>query len=449
MRTFILASLALAATSVPVSAQEVPSDLDAALVSYFQAEPSEARDEIAARIAAMPGVTPEAVGQRLHKLPLWLSVRPGTTSYSMEIGEDEQRTVWVRVPSGYEPGRPWPVMIALHGQGGRAEEMLSFAVGLLADKADEMIVAAPQAVLSGPFDPQNESELNQPVHLLQLLRRRYHVDSNRVFLIGYSKGGHRTAATGVMFADQFAGIVCMAGIMAPLPQREGLYSYFLPNLQHLPVLMVWGEQDDKGPSGKPASNGGIAAVNRRLARVLEERDLPITMVELPGVGHLGVRPPSDAWAALLAKTRACYPTETAHCFRLPEQGRAYWLRLVEFVGEPWMDPQLRIELRPGEDPQEALLRAIRLKLGRLEGRIDGQLVAVHSKRAKELDVLLQERLVDFDRPITIKMNGRRAYEGMVEPRVETLLEVAAEDWDFDRLFPVCVRIAIGRRGHQM
>ena len=109
---------------------------------------------------------------------------------------------------------------------------------------------------------------------------------------------------------------------------------------------------------------------------------------------------------MLANTRARYPKDTAHCFRVPEQGRAYWLRLVQFAGEPWRDARLRIELRPGEDPQEALLRAIRLKLGRLEGRIDGQLVTVHSKRAKELDVLLQERLVDFDRPITIKMNGR-------------------------------------------
>jgi hypothetical protein len=123
--------------------------------------------------------------------------------------------------------------------------------------------------------------------------------------------------------------------------------------------------------------------------------------------------------------------------------------LVRFAGEPWRDDRLRIDLRRGEDPQEALLRAIRLKLGRLEGRVEDQLVTVRSKRAKELDVLLHERLVDFDRPITIKMNGRRAFEGIVEPRIETLVEVAAEDWDFDRLFPVRVRIGIGRRGHQM
>ncbi|UCG31898.1 MAG: hypothetical protein JSU68_09555 [Phycisphaerales bacterium] len=445
----ILASLALTATGLSISAQEALSDLDAALVSYFQAESPEARDEIVGRIAGMPGVTAGAVGQRLHELPLWLPVRAGTSSFPMDVGDGEQRTVCVRVPSDYDPGRPWPVLIALHGSGGRAKEMLGFAAGLLGEKAEDMIVAAPQAVLNGPFDPQNESELNQPVHLLRLLRRRYHVDSNRVFLIGYSKGGHRTAGASVMFADQFAGSVCMAGIMAPLPQREGLYSYFLPNLQHLPMLMVWGELDDQGPSGKPGSTGGIAAVNRRLAEALETRDLAITMVELPGVGHAGVRPPSEQWVALLARTRACYPTETAHCFRFPEQGRAYWLRLVRFAGEPWRDAQLRIDLRPGEDPQEALLRAIRLKLGRLEGHVEGQLVTVRSKRAKELDVLLHETLVDFDRPIIVKMNGRRAFEGLVEPRIDTLLEVASEDWDFDRLFPVRVRIGIGRRGRQM
>ena len=240
----------------------------------------------------------------------------------------------------------------------------------------------------------------------------------------------------------------LAGSMMPLPQREGLYSYFLPNLNHLPMLMIWGELDDQGPSGKPGSGGGIVSANRRLAQALERMQVPITLVELPGVGHLGVCPSPAQLAALLGSARQRYPPDVLHCFRFPGQGRAYWLKLVEFAGQPWEDDRLQIDLRPGEEAREALLRAIRRRLGRLKGKIEGQLITIHTKKVKTLDVLLHDALIDLDKPITIRMNGRLAFRGMVERRVQTLLELAAEEGDFERVFSARVRIAIGRRGRQ-
>jgi len=448
MRLLILTGFALAVLTADIEAQERLEALDAALVAYFQADSPAARAGLAAGVAAMPGITVDVVAQRLHQLPLWPAAPPGRTSFDMEGKPGERRAVWVRVPPDYDPAQAWPVMIALHGTHGRAEHMLDFAVSLLGRQADRMIVAAPQGQLGDWHHTEEAADVDQPIRVLRRLRRRYHVDSDRVFLAGYSLGAHRTCTTSAMFADQLAGALPLAGSAVGLPLRDKLWDRFLPNWRHLPVLLVWGEVDTKGPTGEEAPGGGIAGLNQRLARMAQARKLPLTAIELPGVGHRGVVPPADRLAELLGWQRQHYPRPVSHWFRFPNQGHAYWLKLIEFVGEPWTDQRIQVRIQPGQDADEALLLEMRRRLAKLEGTIDGQRITVRAKRAKVLEVLLHDELVDLDRPITIKLNGRMAFKGLVERRVETLLELAAEDWDLDRVFPARVRIAVGQRGWQ-
>jgi hypothetical protein len=311
-----------------------------------------------------------------------------------------------------------------------------------------MVVAAPQAAWNGPFDIHDELETDQPVRTLRELRRRFHIDSNRVFVTGYSKGGHRTCSASVMFADQFAGSLPLAGSMA-LPQGEGLFPQFLPNLQYLPMLMVWGALDTTGPNGKESPSGGIAGLNRSFAKVSGQMSLPLTTFEHPELGHGGIIPPPDELSTLLSERRTLYPPEISHWFRYPGQGRAYWVRLVEFQGQPWSDGRVHVQLKRGDNPDEAFLRETRRRMGKLQGHIEGQTVTVRSKRVIVVDILLNDELVDLNEPVRIKLNGRKAFDGLLERRIDTLLDVAASDWDFDRLFCTRIRVKLGRRGKQM
>jgi hypothetical protein len=250
-----------------------------------------------------------------------------------------------------------------------------------------------------------------------------------------------------MFADQFAGTIPIAGCMG-LPQREGLYPQFLPNLRHLPMLLCWGELDTKGADGQESPLGGIAGINRRFTEAAQKMMIPVTPFEQQGVGHGGVRPPVRELDDILAARRTLYPTDVSHWFRFPEQGQAYWLSLAEFLGEPWTGRQLHVQLGPGDDPDEQILLETRRRMGEITGAIQGQLITIHARRAKALDVLLADPMLDLDQPVQIRFNGRRAFDGPVERRIETLLDVAARDWDFDRVFPARVRLTIGRRGRQ-
>ena len=73
---------------------------------------------------------------------------------------------------------------------------------------------------------------------------------------------------------------------------------------------------------------------------------------------------------------------------------------------------------------------------------------VESAEAGRAPEDVQQR-ADLDEPVRIKLNGRKAFEGVLERRVDTLLDVAASDWDFDRLFCTRIRVKLGRRGKQM
>lgn len=428
-------------------AQSAADEMDSDLIAYFTTEDGTDRADIAARVAGREGATVERIAGRLHHLPLWFAAEPGNSAFGLDLGDGQPRDIHVRIPPAYDPSRPWPLMISLHGTRGRAKHALAFAASFLAERADEMIVAAPQGAWNGPFNIHDELETDQPVRVLRALRRRYHIDSNRVFLTGYSKGGHRACSASVMFADQFAGSLPLAGSMV-LPQGQGLFPQFLPNLRYLPMLMVWGALDTKGPSGRESTTGGIAGINRLFAEAVRQSDLRVTAFEYPDRGHGGILPPADELAALLDQHRVLYPPQVSHWFRYPGQGRAYWLRLVAFQGEPWSDARIHVELKRGDDPHEAFLRATRRRMGKLQGSIEGQTVTVRSKRVKVVEVLLHDGLIDLDRPVRIKLNGRRAFDGLLERRVETLLELAASDWDFDRVFSARVSIALGRRGRQ-
>jgi hypothetical protein len=214
------------------------------------------------------------------------------------------------------------------------------------------------------------------------------------------------------------------------------------------MLLCWGELDTKGADGKESTLGGIAGINRRFVEAAQEMMLPVTPFEQRGVAHGGVRPPAGELEGILAARRAVYPAEVSHWFRFPAQGRAYWLSLAEFLGEPWTGRQLHVQLGPGDNPQEKILQETRRRMGKITGTIQGQLITIHARRIKALDVLLADPMLDLDQPVQIKFNGRRAFDGPVERRIETLLEVAARGWDFDRLFPARVRLTIGRRGRQ-
>ena len=118
----------------------------------------------------------------------------------------------VLLPDGYDPEKPAPLIIALHGRGGNGK---SIAVHWK-EIANEVgaIVVAPDALrpLVGGYEWRfvDESEW-LTLFTLDRMLERYAIDERRVVLTGFSQGAQVAFTTGVRHPERFCGLVLVSG----------------------------------------------------------------------------------------------------------------------------------------------------------------------------------------------------------------------------------------------
>jgi hypothetical protein len=82
------------------------------------------------------------------------------------------------------------------------------------------------------------------------------------------------------------------------------------------------------------------------------------------------------------------------------------------------------------------------------GRVDlvrqGNVVEASTEGVRAFTLLLSPSLFDFRKPIAIVVNGRMAFEGVVEPSVATMLKWAARDNDRTMVFGAELKIELGK-----
>lgn len=430
----------MACADAPAPATQ-PASEDAEFIalvqSYFQEPARSKRAAIAARIETTEGATLQRVADALGQVKLWQEQPPGTQQISVQTARPDRQVhvteVHVRVPEGYDPARAYPLLLGLPGANASAEEYLRFAARLLGDQVDEFLIVSPE-VYDGVWLGSIEEESHDLPRLLMELRRAYHIDTDRVYVSGYSLGGHASFSIAALYGDWFAAAVPLAGTFVTQAGWESV-ELLLPNLRHVPVLAVYGELDRDESSEEGDENSGISGSNRYLAKLLRRTPAPIEFVEIPDVGHDGVVPPSEKFLQLVRRTRPHKMQRIDHRFRYPAQGHAAWLQQIAFQGEVWDSDQIVVMPARDESYSEAVTAELSERLAYLGGRIEGQAIHVQSHRCAKIELLLSGELIDLDKPVEIYLDGTRRYEGSAKPTITTMLEVANEDWDFKRLWP--------------
>lgn len=164
------------------------------------------------------------------------------------------RNYLVHIPPQYDPQRPTPVVIALHGGGVNAA--FTVATSGLNRKADQanFVVVYPEGTGFGPFLTWNAGGVlgwfgaTQPNDvqflrsLLDDLESRVNVDSRRVFATGLSNGGMMCYRLAAEMSDRIAAIAPIAGTQArdfPLPERA------------VPLVHFHGTRDNFVPPNGP------------------------------------------------------------------------------------------------------------------------------------------------------------------------------------------------------
>lgn len=402
--------------------------------AYLAAGDAAERAAAVERLVRHPDYQPSRLPGWLHRAWTFPDTQPGTHTLEVAIGEGESRRVHLVVPDGYRADRPWPLIYALHPSGVKGADWAGQVRTMLGSRAREFVIAAPDDYTQNyiaarpPFSPEHPA-------ILDAVARAVHVDADRVYPLGYSKGGFGTWFVALYYADRFAGATALAAAFDVTVDEGGFWKHVIANVTHLPIYNAWGERDAlvaRDLEEQPV--GTLAEQNRRFADAVFGMGLPITNVEVPGAGHYGMSPPGAPLVTVLAARRVHDPRQVSHSFRHLHQASAYWLEGVSWTGDHWGEQRPAIPApREGESRRAAVARAIEPLMGRLEGRIDGQTIRVTRRHVGDLVVWLGDKTIDWGRPVRVEVNGTLAFEGRLTRDPAIALARAAATMDFERL----------------
>jgi len=194
------------------------------------------------------------------------------------------------VPSSYTPARPAPLIVDLHGLNiTPLMQMLFDGTTDFAQRYGFIVVAPMGFSVSGWWGARNGTEVataatkpGTDVHyssselseidamaVLKLIREKYAVDSQRIYLMGHSMGGAGTYYLGGKYNDIWAGIapISAAGGVADTAAAQRFRSFA--------TLLLHGEKDSI-----VSANG-----SRRAAMLLQTVGAQHVYLEFPGQDH--------------------------------------------------------------------------------------------------------------------------------------------------------------------
>lgn len=421
-----------------------------AVARYFAADDAGGRAAATEALAAAEGYDRARLPGILHSADLFERVPTGRSEVVSAAGHGHARRVLLHVPKGYDPSRPWPLVVAYHSGGGSADSMLPSTLRMLGDRADSFVVAAPHHYRQTGLDhPRPVS--SEHAEVLRTIKERVNVDSDRVYVTGFSLGGYTAWYLATVQTDLFAGAVPMGATFSIPLDEPGLAEAFFPNLRQLPVLSVWGGRDSLNVPGLNGrrTRDTMSSLNRRLGPMFEKHGMDnVIHHEVPRSGHGGYQPPAGPLAHILAAERVRAPRKILHRFRYIHHGHAYWVEGHEWSGDLWVDQWPAASPRQGESRAQATRRVILDLLGEIRadagGASAGQTLTVDTKHLGDLTVWLDDELVaDWSKPVTVVHGGKKVFEGVVEPDLGVALAQAKRTRDFDRIRWAGIRIDAG------
>ena len=383
------------------------------IASYLSGSADVLREEILAQLDALawPAGETDASGyRRLELATLMVPLMPpplpkgqadvgGGPIHNVVDADGAAPTEYdVKLPPEYHPLRSYPMLVVLHsGKGPRSalEQWESEAA-----RRGYILIAPEYGVPGQPSEYRYSPSEHAAVELsVRDARKRYAVDSDRIFLAGQLQGGNMAWDFGLGHPDLFAGLVVVSGFPAKYVPR------YLGQHERLPLVCVLGDL-------APAANEVVFG-NYVKPMILKTWD--VTYMEYH---HRGMEEFPEEIPTLLdwmdrrrrdpvprsfeaASARICDDRRHGIVIRGFANGRTTAPEAAEVLGQ---------NLRPA---------TIKMKTSSISNLVDLQLDGI-----TQIDIWLSPKLVDFKRKMEIRINhGRRSfYKGQPNLEFEPMLE---------------------------
>jgi pimeloyl-ACP methyl ester carboxylesterase len=243
-------------------------------------------------------------------------------------------------------------------------------------------------------------------------QRRFHIDTDRVFLSGHGMGADAAFDLGMSHPDLFAGVIPISGYC------DKYCKWYWKNGRQLPWYVVRGELDLR-----PSWEANLVNINRMLK-------LGFDMIYLEHIGRGYESYYSEIhklfdWMEPLRRNPA--PKEFEMDVLRPSEDRFYWVDM-DGVPESVSNSQVLVD-NPAD---RGRIRPMSLKANITDGGEDRATIYVKSGAARHV-LYLSPDLVDFNRRVTIIVNGRRRFNEFLQADAATMLEDLRQRGDRQRL----------------
>ncbi len=301
---------------------------------------------------------------------------------------------WLEKTFGEAPEGKRSLWISMHGGGGAPpqvnDQQWKNQIRLYAPA--EGIVVAPRA----PTDTWNLWHQAHIDDLFDTLIAHFvmhrGVDPDRVYLMGYSAGGDGVYQLAPRMADRFAAAAMMAGH----PNDANPLG-----LRNLPFMIFMGGKDAAYKRNEVAKQWGakLAALQK------DDPEGYLHKVTIyPEMGHWMNRKDAEALPWMAKRTRDPWPSKLVWHQSGRTHDRFHWLAV----------------------PKGAAKRGQTIRAA-----VDGQTIDVRITEDGPSTFILRlsDELLDLDKKVTVKVNGKRAFRGRVERSVGALWQSLRERGD--------------------
>jgi predicted esterase len=383
---------------------------------------TEAKDlaqQVEAFFAAKEDIPATGAGEALTSSRLPMAVKLSIFRHARRYSAQQAPTQWqrveykhprsgkdfhyyIQVPRDYDPSRPWPVVLMLHGMHAKAEKM----AGFWAAQAQQfgLVLIAPEYIYDRPHGYRYSVEEHEAVFgALRDATRSVNLDRNRVYLVGHSQGGHATWDMGAAHAGQLAGAAPLIG---------ACFSHdYLPNYRNTGLYAIDGDQDGRAPQFNRSALGKLGHLGYQAVYV-EYRDR----------GHEAFFEEYDDLCRFLLSLRRDPGPERIDLVALrPCDVNYRWLRLVSARHSlPHASP------RGGKS-----IKAL--------AQLGDNTILIRAPQVTGVEIYLSDEMVDWNRDLRASLNGRIFHAARPEIDWVWALQHARDTGDRDSAYLCRIR----------
>lgn len=336
---------------------------------------------------------------------------------------DYSSTFLMYVPDDFNGDKPAPLVVVGHGGNSsmsprRAEATANAYIKAYAPAMAEEL----GAIIIAPASSRGWGHIGNSLifSTVSKVQRMLPVDPDKIYITGQSMGGHLAYRSALSIPDRFGAVSPNSGGYDFVAKKS------IGNLINVPGYAIWGTTEPYGINTDNKTNakwadGNWATENGLNWKFVEKNGgHTIYTDELPAVAKFFGENPRNLYRDTV------YMRQGSMRFEKTWGVEGWPDHQVYFETKPFrwnMRHWLQIEARPGEGALTILA----------DYQGDNQF-EITSHNVRNLSVFLHPKMVDFEQPIQITVNGDLVFNEKVSPDPSLMFELAKEFDDRGRIY---------------